>query len=378
MATMWAPCPRGSRCWPGARTRPLRRWAGHGVIGIQFHPEVVHTPLGVDILRNFLTEVCGCSLNWTPDSFIDASIREIREKVGEKRVLLGLSGGVDSSVAAALIHRAIGDQLTPVFVENGLLRLGEAEMVREVFARNFGMQLVFAEAADGFLGRLAGMTDPEEKRKVIGDEFVRVFEREAATHGPFEILAQGTLYPDVIESTTADTKAAAKIKTHHNVGGLPKDLRFELLEPLKFLFKDEVRKVGEALGLPDEIVWRQPFPGPGPGGAAAGRGDRRRPRFASAGRCHRAGGDRSGWIGPGDLAVLCGAAPRAFDRGDGGLPHLRQNLRDPGDHQPGRNDRRLGPHPLRRAGPDEQPDRQRSPRHQPGGLRHLLETAGDD
>jgi GMP synthase (glutamine-hydrolysing) len=255
--------PEGFSLLARSSNAPIAAMGRDGVIGIQFHPEVVHTPLGSDVIRNFLTEVCGCSLNWTPDSFIDASIREIREKVGEKRVLLGLSGGVDSSVAAALIHRAIGDQLTPVFVDNGLLRLGEAEMVREVFARNFGMQLVFAEAADSFLGRLAGVVDPEEKRKVIGDEFVRVFEREAATHGPFEILAQGTLYPDVIESTTADTKAAAKIKTHHNVGGLPEDLQFELLEPLKFLFKDEVRKVGEALGLPDEIVWRQPFPGPG-------------------------------------------------------------------------------------------------------------------
>ena len=242
---------------------PVAAMGNGSVIGIQFHPEVVHTPLGSAIIRNFLANVCDCALNWTPDSFIDASIREIQERVGSKRVLLALSGGVDSSVAAALIHRAIGDQLTPVFVNNGLLRLGEAELVREVFARNFGMHLVYADAADSFLRRLAGVADPEEKRKVIGDEFVRVFEREAATHGPFEILAQGTLYPDVIESTTADTKAAAKIKTHHNVGGLPEDLQFELLEPLKFLFKDEVRKVGQALGLPDEIVWRQPFPGPG-------------------------------------------------------------------------------------------------------------------
>ena len=198
-------------------------------------------PLGAKVIENFLTRVCGARQNWTADSFVDATVAEIRDKVGDRRVLLALSGGVDSSVAAALIHRAIGDKLTPVFVNNGLLRQGEAELVQEVFARNFGMQLVYADAADGFLGRLKGVTDPEEKRKIIGDEFVRVFEREAAKHGPFEILAQGTLYPDVIESTTADTKAAAKIKTHHNVGGLPEDLQFELLEPLKFLFKDEVR-----------------------------------------------------------------------------------------------------------------------------------------
>ncbi len=233
------------------------------VIGIQFHPEVAHTARGADLIRNFLTEVCDCATTWTADSFIEAATREIRERVGTGRVLLGLSGGVDSSVAAALIHRAIGDHLTPVFVNNGLLRLGEADLVREVFARHFGMKLVYAEATDRFLGRLDGVDDPEAKRIAVGDEFVRVFETEADRHGPFEFLAQGTLYPDVIESTTKDTKAAAKIKTHHNVGGLPADLRWKLLEPLKFLFKDEVRAVGRALGLPEEIVERQPFPGPG-------------------------------------------------------------------------------------------------------------------
>jgi GMP synthase (glutamine-hydrolysing) len=255
--------PEGFRLIGRSANAPVAAIARDGVIGIQFHPEVAHTPLGSRIIENFLTRVCGCRQNWTPESFVDASIREIREKAGDRRVLLALSGGVDSSVAAALIHRAIGDQLTPVFVNNGLLRQGEAELVREVFARHFGMHLVYADAAQGFLDRLKGVVDPEEKRKIIGDEFIRVFEREALAHGPFEILAQGTLYPDVIESTTADTKAAAKIKTHHNVGGLPEDLQFELLEPLKFLFKDEVRAVGSALGLPDEIVWRQPFPGPG-------------------------------------------------------------------------------------------------------------------
>jgi GMP synthase (glutamine-hydrolysing) len=232
-------------------------------IGLQFHPEVQHTPQGIDILRNFLTEVCDTETSWSPESFIDAAIREIRAQVGDGRVLLALSGGVDSSVAAALLHEAIGDQLTPVFVNNGLLRLGEAELVREVFASHFGMHLVYADAGDRFLTRLKGVTDPEEKRKIIGDEFIRVFETEADRVGPFEFLAQGTLYPDVIESTTKDTKAAVKIKTHHNVGGLPDDLQFSLVEPLKFLFKDEVRKVGRALGLPEEIVERQPFPGPG-------------------------------------------------------------------------------------------------------------------
>jgi GMP synthase (glutamine-hydrolysing) len=231
--------------------------------GIQFHPEVVHTPRGRDLLRNFLVEVCGCRTNWTAANFIDSAIGQIRETVGDGRVLLGLSGGVDSSVAAALIHRAIGDRLTPVFVDNGLLRLGEADLVRDVFGRAFGMNLVFVDASDRFLARLRGIEDPEAKRRIVGEEFIRVFETAAEQHGPFEFLAQGTLYPDVIESTAPDTKAAVKIKTHHNVGGLPADLAFTLVEPLRYLFKDEVREVGRALGLPAEIVDRQPFPGPG-------------------------------------------------------------------------------------------------------------------
>src|SRR3712207_4028680 len=213
------------------------------IYGIQFHPEVAHTPLGSRVIENFLVRICGCEKSWTPASFIETAVAEIQRQVGDGRVLLGLSGGVDSSVAAALIHRAIGDQLTPVFVNNGLLRLGEAELVREVFARHFGMKLVYVDAADRFLARLAGVTDPEQKRVIVGEEFVRVFEAEAARLGPFAFLAQGTLYPDVIESATpaTTTKNAAKIKTHHNVGGLPADMAFRLVEPLKFLFKDEVR-----------------------------------------------------------------------------------------------------------------------------------------
>lgn len=235
-------------------------------VGIQFHPEVVHTPLGRAMLRNFLYDICGCTGNWTPESFIESSIEKIRQQVGEDRVLLALSGGVDSSVVAALIHRAIGDQLTPVFVNNGLLREGEAETVREVFGRHFKMNLVYVDASNSFLRRLEDVSDPEEKRRIIGDEFIRVFERAAVEQSgskPFHYLAQGTLYPDVIESTSPETKAAQKIKTHHNVGGLPEDLAFELIEPLRLLFKDEVREVGKRLGLPDEIVYRQPFPGPG-------------------------------------------------------------------------------------------------------------------
>ena len=259
--------PPGFRVLARSANSPVAAIGKDGLVGLQFHPEVAHTPRGADLLRNFLEGVCGCRPGWSAESFVGAATREIREKVGGERVLLGLSGGVDSAVAAALIHAAIGDRLTPVFVDNGLLRLGEADLVREVFARHFGMNLVHVDAGERFLARLAGVTDPEEKRKAVGSEFVRVFEAEAERlaerQGPFAFLAQGTLYPDVIESTTADTKSAAKIKTHHNVGGLPADLRFALLEPLKFLFKDEVRAVGRALGLPPEIVERQPFPGPG-------------------------------------------------------------------------------------------------------------------
>jgi GMP synthase (glutamine-hydrolysing) len=231
--------------------------------GIQFHPEVIHTPLGREIIRNFLVDVCRCRTDWTPERVIDSAVREIRETVGSGKVLLGLSGGVDSSVAAALIHRAIGDRLTPVFVDNGLLRLNEPELVREVFGRAFGMNLVCVDAAERFLSRLRGIVDPEEKRRIVGDEFIRVFESQAELLGPFDFLGQGTLYPDVIESTTAETRSAVKIKTHHNVGGLPADLKFSLVEPLRYLFKDEVREIGRELGLPPEIVDRQPFPGPG-------------------------------------------------------------------------------------------------------------------
>ncbi|HEV2109108.1 MAG TPA: glutamine-hydrolyzing GMP synthase [Thermomicrobiales bacterium] len=255
--------PPGFKVLAKSANSPVAAMGRGRIVGLQFHPEVAHTPRGAELLRNFLVEICECATNWTAEAFIEAAIREIREQVGDGRVLLGLSGGVDSSVAAALIHRAIGDRLTPVFVDNGLLRLGEAELVRDVFARHFGMPLVFVDASERFLSRLAGVSDPERKRQVIGTEFVRVFEAEAAKAGPFDFLAQGTLYPDVIESTTKDTKAAAKIKTHHNVGGLPDDMQFQLVEPLKFLFKDEVRAVGRTLGLPDEIVERQPFPGPG-------------------------------------------------------------------------------------------------------------------
>jgi GMP synthase (glutamine-hydrolysing) len=233
---------------------------------IQFHPEVNHTRHGRDLLARFVHGVCGCSNDWTPDNIIDESIARIRTKVGSRPVLCGLSGGVDSSVVAALVHKAIGDQLTCVFVDTGLLRKGEADQVIETFQREQGIRLIAVNAAEEFLEALQGVTDPEEKRKRIGEKFIRVFERTLAqVPGPHDgaLLAQGTLYPDVIESRGPERQSAAKIKTHHNVGGLPKDMKFELLEPLRFLFKDEARAVGSALGLPDSIVWRQPFPGPG-------------------------------------------------------------------------------------------------------------------
>jgi GMP synthase (glutamine-hydrolysing) len=238
-------------------------WNGDGVIGLQFHPEVVHTSFGSQLIGNFLTDVCGCTGNWTTTSFVDETVEEIRRTVGTGRVICALSGGVDSAVVAVLLHRAVGDQLTCIFVDNGLLRSGEPRRVVETFEQHLGMRLVHVDAADSFLGRLAGVTDPEEKRRIVGDEFIRIFAQEARKLGHIDFLAQGTLYPDVIESTSHDTaSAASRIKTHHNVG-LPENLPFRLIEPLRYLFKDEVREVGAALGLPEEIVWRHPFPGPG-------------------------------------------------------------------------------------------------------------------
>jgi len=244
--------------------------------GLQFHPEVVHTPRGKELLANFVFQVCGAKMDWTMGSFIDQTCEEIRRQVGLDHVILGLSGGVDSSVAAALLHKAIGDQLTCVFVNNGLLRSNEAETVQRVFGDNFHVKLKYVDASTRFLKKLAGVTDPERKRKIIGNEFIRVFDdavialtrgggksKSGKSHPKFRFLAQGTLYPDVIESVAIAGNPAALIKSHHNVGGLPKKMKLKLVEPLRQLFKDEVREVGAQLGLPKEIVQRQPFPGPG-------------------------------------------------------------------------------------------------------------------
>jgi GMP synthase (glutamine-hydrolysing) len=233
------------------------------VFGLQFHPEVAHTPRGKEIIANFVHNICGCGKNWTMRSYIEQAVEQIRTQVGTERVILGLSGGVDSSVAAALIHKAVGDQLTCIFVNNGVLRGREAEVVQEVFGRHFKIKLQYEYAAKLFLKRLKGITDPERKRKVIGRTFIEVFDAATQRVGKARFLAQGTLYPDVIESVPIGGNPAAMIKSHHNVGGLPKKMKFQLVEPLKCLFKDEVRELGLELGLPREIVLRQPFPGPG-------------------------------------------------------------------------------------------------------------------
>jgi len=259
--------PPGFKLIGSSESAPIAAMADEerGFYGVQFHPEVTHTKQGRAIIGRFVNIICGCGQNWTMPSYVDEAVAKIRAQVGVEEVILGLSGGVDSSVAAALIHRAIGDQLTCVFVDNGLLRLNEAEQVMETFARSLGVKVIHADASATFMGFLKGVTDPEQKRKIIGREFVEVFQAEANKLANAKWLAQGTIYPDVIESAGAKTKKAQSIKSHHNVGGLPDTLNLKLLEPLRELFKDEVRELGVALGLPHDMVYRHPFPGPGLG-----------------------------------------------------------------------------------------------------------------
>ncbi len=257
--------PTGARVTASSPTTPIAAFedVDRALYAVQFHPEVAHTPRGQDILKNFLYEIAGAPPSWTPAAVIEEQVERIRAQVGRAKVICGLSGGVDSAVAALLVHKAVGDQLTCVFVDHGLMRENEAEQVVETFAGHFHVPLVHVQAQERFLTRLAGVTDPETKRKIVGEEFIRVFEEEAGKLGTVPYLVQGTLYSDVIESGGSEGGVAATIKSHHNVGGLPEDMAMELVEPLRLLFKDEVRRVGEELGLPERMVWRQPFPGPG-------------------------------------------------------------------------------------------------------------------
>ena len=377
---------RGSTCSPPPRRRPVAAFENteRRLAGVQWHPEVMHTEHGQQVLEHFLHDIAGCRPTWTMVNIVEEQIERIREQIGDSgRAICGLSGGVDSAVAAAVVQRAIGDRLTCVFVDHGLLRKGEAEQVERDFVAATGVDLHVVDAQKRFLDALAGVSDPEEKRKIIGREFIRVFEaaeadvlQKAAVEEGQKVafLVQGTLYPDVVES--GGGAGASNIKSHHNVGGLPDDLEFELVEPLRTLFKDEVRLVGEQLGLPAEIVWRHPFPGPGLGHPDHRRGHPRAPRHPARGRRHRPRGADPRRARPRHLAVPGRAAGRrTLRRRPGRRPHLRPPRRTASGHLRGRHDRRLGAAAVRRPRDHLDPDHQRGPRDQPGHRRHHQQAA---
>ena len=370
----FAPAAASANCPYAAIADEARRF-----YALQFHPEVVHTEYGGKIISNFLFGVCSCRPDWNMDTWIADTVRALKEQIGDDEVVLGLSGGVDSSVVAVLLNQAIGPRLHCIFVDNGLLRHNEAEAVEQMFRAKLGLDLHVARAAQRFYAALKGLENPEDKRKAIGREFVNVFAEEARKFKNCKFLAQGTIYPDVIESSSSKDGPSQTIKSHHNVGGLPPDLKFALVEPLRDLFKDEVRAVGRLLGLDAEFLDRQPFPGPPrPRRAHPRRGDGGKGEAAPAGGRPRAGGNAQAAELQVDLAVLRRPASLPLRWRNGRPAHLRIHLRHPVGRLDRRDDGGLVAHPLRHAGDDLQPDHQRGARHQPRRLRHLVQAAGDD